>query len=318
MSGLTAETMVVAHLYARLIGILIGSRVRVEVSSAADAPLAQFGFGKLTALRLTAETSARSGSLLPVNAAVLSASEVALGWKAPALLLAPFWVVFARPLLLPLLLLAWARLPNNGQGMVEWDLSVDARSLNGGLWRVMLGMVLDDIGKTSLPGMLATINPDGTSNPNGRLPRSRVTGASVARGGKLVLEGQIGSGDAVLQPQPPGGPGGGGGGTLLTGPLDYTLRMGLQPGRVAPDGTVLVGYDSSWRAGMARSCLVWETPELRLSLGDGPLARLLPQLWVPVASSSCVVLPRRVQLQRALVTEAGDAVSASGQAASWM
>ena len=46
----------------------------------------------------------------------------------------------------------------------------------------MLGLVLDGIGRSSLPGLLATLNDDGTQTP---LPRSQCTGVSVARGGKL-------------------------------------------------------------------------------------------------------------------------------------
>ena len=87
--------------------------------------------------------------------------------------------------------------------------------------------------------------------------------------------------------------------------------MGVQSGYVDSDGAVLVGAGDG-SVGGRRSCLVWESPELRLSLGDGPLTRLLPQLWVPVAASSAVILPRRLELRRALVSEAGDGVSAAG------
>ena len=51
-----------------------------------------------------------------------------------------------------------------------------------------LSLVLDGIGRSSLPGLLATLNDDGTQTP---LPRSQCTGVSVARGGKLVLDGQL-------------------------------------------------------------------------------------------------------------------------------
>ena len=62
-----------------------------------------------------------------------------------------------------------------------------------------------------------------------------------------------------------------------------------------------------------QTCLLWDTPELQLSLGEGPLARLLPQIWVPVGATSGVLLPRNVRLSKALVSEAGDAVSAAGE-----
>ena len=240
-------------------------------------------------------------ALLPVQGGSMIASDVELGWKAPALLLAPMWMLVSPPLL-PLLLLAWLKLPNTGRGQLEWDLYVDSISLNRGLWRFMLGLVLDGIGRSSLPAMLNSL--DGGV---GNLPRSLCTGVSVAKkGGKLVLDGQLQRFatrrlDRSVQT---------GQELVMVGPLDYTLRMGLRPGRVAKDGTVV--EPDTWSARGRPSCLVWDTPELQLSLGDSGLARLLPQLWVPVAASCCVALPRALELRRAVVSQAGDAVSAAG------
>ena len=296
--------MLVLPIYARLVGLLIGSRVELEVAPAVHP--ASLGFGRLETLRLTATTTAPSsepsGAPLPLEAFSLSGEDVVLGWKPLALLLAPAWAIFARPTLLPLLLFAWIKLPGMGRGELEWEMYVNSQSLERGLWRWMLGLVLDGIGRTSLPGVLATLNPDGSSNPMARLPRSLCTGVSVARGGKLVLDGEL---QAQLQaPAASGQP------AALSGPIDYTLRMGLRPGRADAAGNVV--ERGARPSGELRSCLRWETPELKLSLGDGPLARLLPQLWVPVLSESGVLLPRAVELRRAVVSEAGDGVSASG------
>ena len=97
----------------------------------------------------------------------------------------------------------------------------------------------------------------------------------------------------------------------VAGPVEYTLRTGLRPGSVEADGTLL---EEAASAGSGRSCLLWDTPELRLSLDSlGWAARLLPQIWVPVAAACCVVLPRGATLRRAVVSEAGDGVSASGE-----
>jgi hypothetical protein len=101
------------------------------------------------------------------------------------------------------------------------------------------------------------------------------------------------------------------------GPLDYTLRMGLQPGRIERDGTVRMGIGPMFGAPLLRptartqSCLVWDGPELKLS-EKNILVGAQPKLWVPVASSFCIVLPRRFELRSAVVSDAGDGVSASG------
>ena len=255
--------MVVLSSYARLIGLLIGARVEVDVAPAA--PLARLGLGRLHTLRLTAVPSDGRGAVpFPMQVASVSGRDVSLGWKAPALLLAPAWVLLARPILLPLLALAWLRLLNSGRGSLEWECYIRSSSLSRGAWRWMLGLVLDGIGRSSLPGMLATINPDGTANPNAQLPRSVCTGVSVARGGKLVLNGQLqrfelATGSPGLSPNAVGGPP-----AARVEALDYTLRMGVRPGLVERDGTV-VDVRMRSAAGL-KSCLLWDTPELQLSL----------------------------------------------------
>ena len=93
-------------------------------------------------------------------------------------------------------------------------------------------------------------------------------------------------------------------------PIDYTLRMGMRAGHVERDGTVA---SADAYTGGLRSCLTWDSPVLKRSLGDGnPLVRLLPALWVPVLASCGVALPKAVRLRRAVVSEAGDGVSAAG------
>jgi hypothetical protein len=204
----------------------------------------------------------------------------------------------------------WLKAPNTGAGVLEWDGFVSAEMLNRGLWRVMLGLVLDGIGRSSLPGILAS------ADSTARLPRSSCTGVSVARGGKLVLDGRLESfeldvgGGGVLDGSMPRGQSS----RVRQGPLDYTLRLGLKPSLVQADGTLV---ERAWTGepqgrGGLRSILVWDMPELKLSLGEGFLAKLLPQLWVPVLSSSGVVLPRSVELERVSASDAGDGVTASG------
>lgn len=278
----------ILRIYARLASVLIGARVDVRVTPAADAPLAPWGFGQLSSLSLTAvETGGSVRAPLPMQAAAVFGEGVVLGWKAPALLLAPAWLLL-RPALLPLLLFAWIRLPNNGDGALAWEGVVDAPSLSRGLWRWLLGLVLDSIARSSLPAVLATASAkaDGTVvSETDRLPRSVCTAVALGDG-KLELGGQMASG-LDLSGQMPAG----------VGPLDYTLRLGLRPGMVGDD---------------ARSCLMWDTPEVRLSLGDGPLARLLPKLWVPLLATSGIALPRAITLRKALVSTAADGVSAAG------
>ena len=165
--------------------------------------------------------------------------------------------------------------------------------------------MLDGIGRTSLPGLLATLNPDGTTTPGAQLPPSTCTGVSIAKGGKdggkLILDGRLAVRrfETVAEPES----------------IDYTLRMGLRAGQAGADGNVVQDEfgqrDLPLQPGL-RSVLLWDAPELKLSLGDGPLARLLPQLWVPVLSASGVVLPPAVELLRSTVSEPGDGVSVAG------
>ena len=116
----------ILRVYARLASVLIGARVDVRVTPAADAPLAPWGFGQLSSRSLTAgETGGSVRAPLPMQAAAVFGEGVVLGWKAPALLLAPAWLLL-RPALLPLLLFAWIRLPNNGDGALAWEGVVDA------------------------------------------------------------------------------------------------------------------------------------------------------------------------------------------------
>ena len=294
---------------ARVIGLLIGARVNVQVASAPKSPFAPLGFGTIDELQLTASGNFDARRcLLPLQAYSLTGRDVELGWKAPALALAPLWIIF-RPTLLPLLLLAWIKLPNTGRGELEWECFASAAQLNNGLWRLMLGLVLDGISRTSLPGLLMSINPDGTQRNPLALPRSVCTSVAVEKS-KLILNGQLQKFDVSREPLLAQGtdvP-------VVTelGPLDYTLRMGLRPGRVERDGTVLDDNSMMRDGDGRRSCLIWDTPELRLSLGDNPVLRLLPQLWVPVAASCCVALPRGNSLRRAVVSDAGDGVSVGG------
>ena len=61
-----------------------------------------------------------------------------------------------------------------------------------------------------------------------------------------------------------------------------------------------------------RSAILWDNPEMRLSLGDTGLMKFVPKLWVPVASASGVELPAGVDLQRASASDAADGLVFSG------
>lgn len=282
---------------ARLLGLAIGARVDVQLAPAKNALFAPLGFGTLSNIELTATTNSDARwSPLPMDSASLYGSDVALGWKAPALLLAPLWMLTLRPPTLLLLLIAWLRVPNwNGRGNLQYEFYANSRQLNRGLWRWLLGLVLDGIGRTSLPGVLATLNADGTSSPY-RLPRSTCEGVAVGNR-RLVLDGRLPAFEMGREPMPPSGRRTGNQPDVVTelGPLDYTLRMGLRPGTVESDGTVLNALGG---APPGRACLIWDTPELKVSLGDSALARLIPPLWVPVVSvrggSNCAPVFARV------------------------
>ena len=189
-----------------------------------------------------------------------------LGWKAPALLLAPLWLVLA-PRMLPLLLAAWLAAPAGpAAGMLFFDALVRERDLARGAWPAVLSTVLTAITRASLPALLIELadQADGAAAPDplglrSRVPSSECVGASVARD-KLVFEGRV-----TVQGQPP---------------LAYTLRTGVSAQRA----TLGFGVDGE-RLGAERSSLCWEEPELRLSLGETGLAGMLPKLWLPVAGA---------------------------------
>merc|ERR1740124_2172354 len=115
----------IVRIYARFVGILIGSRFQVNVKPAANAPLASLGIGHLDSVHVTAipnnngpVPSSRDVALLPMQVASLTSSKegVSLGWKSPALFL--------------LLLLTWLKPPNyGGAGNLEGEAIVDADSL---------------------------------------------------------------------------------------------------------------------------------------------------------------------------------------------
>lgn len=293
--------------YAQLLGLMTGTSVNVIVPQ--DTPLlARCGLGRIPDLQLELCKRPRpSFAPFAVDEAVITGTDVQLGWKLPALLIAPLWMTIARPTLLFTLLLVWLRAPGFGSTL-EWEGFVSSQSLNSrGVWRFMLGRVLDGIASSSLPGMLATTNLDGTQRPLAQLPRSTCTCVSVAQG-KLVLDGhlesfQIATGgaapaSAALSAGAVGGPGA----VVQTiEGLDYTLRMGVRLDQQGGGGEEA-----------PRSALLWDTPELKLSLGNGFLSRLLPQLWVPVLSEGGVLLPRSIDMRRVTVSDAGDGMSAAG------
>jgi hypothetical protein len=302
--------------YGRLLGLLLGARVELSVTPSRSAPLSPLTL-QLASLSMTATALGEdSRAALPVRSASLAAvgEGVQLGWKPLALLAAPFWLLVPSALrasTLSLLLLLLLGAPDGPSGgVLEFEVFASEEDLNAGAWRPLLGTVLSGISRNSLPGVLATLNADGTPS-NAQLPpslRSRCTAARVC-GNKLELDGQ------VKLKAPIGAAPGGGAASLRAGaPLDYTLRTGLAAQRVNLDEVVAVGARrDSLRMRGERSAFVWASPELKLDLGDGPLARLLPQLWLPVAATSGAVLPRCIELRRVAISDAAAGVVAAGE-----
>jgi len=267
---------------ASVLGLLTGADVTINMQPAEGVRLPLL-LGSLESLNVdVSRDSTRTRAPLPIQASAVG-QQVQLGWKPPALLLAPVWLVLAPHLLLPLLLV-WLVAPGYGSGEIQWEAFVSAQDLTRGVWRWLLGRLLDAIGQISLPGILARLNADGSTNELVQLPRSTCTGVAIAQGGKLMLDGRssqtFGAADA---PQ-------------VERSLEYTVRMGLSVGPIE----------------QGRSCLLWDTPELKISLGSGGWAKLLPKLWVPVAVTSGVLLPRSIALRRVTVSEAGDGVTCAG------
>ena len=234
-----------------------------------------------------------AGGLLPFAAASLdSEGGVQLGWKMTALLFAPLWL-FVAPTLLPGLVLLWALLPKGPtSGALNFELLLRSSDLNRRrtLWRWLLGGVLSGIAQNSLPAMLASINLQGPSASAAvTIPSSRCLSAAIASG-RLVLDGRVEF-------------------ATMEGPAiaDYTVRMAVKPqprdapGVLRADGRASLG-----------SCVLWDAPEMRVSLGERGLARLLPKLWVPIASATGIELPYCVDLRRAGASDAADALVFAG------
>ena len=302
--------MVAANLYAALgnayggaLSLLCGTRVTVD----ATAPLLPNGVlsalpalatGRLAQLSVSAEGA---GGLIPFSSASLSGHGVQLGWKIPALLLIPGWTLLA-PALLPLLLALWLALPSGPtSGSLSFDVllrSVDLNRRRANVWRWLLGLVLNGIAASSLPGLLSSASL--AAGPSGspaaaalQIPASECLSAAV-EGGKLVLEGR-----ARFAGAEPGAP---------LSVADYTLRMGVAPQRAnARDGVVRADGRL-----LVRSALLWENPEIKLSLGDTGFAKFLPKLWMPVMAATAVELPRSVDLMRASASDAADGLVFQG------
>ena len=191
---------------------------------------------------------------------------------------------------------AWLLLPLAGAGALDFELFLRSTDLNRrGVWRWCLGAVLTSIARASLPGMLASLDYATQGAEGFQLPPSECLSASVNRG-KLVLDGRV---------------------RFLTesGPLvtDYTMRTGVSPQSLSADSSLpLYTPDGSPLSG-GSSMLLWDSPEIRLSLGEKGLVGMLPKLWVPVLSSTGLRLPPRVDLRRASVSDASDGLVVAGR-----
>ena len=144
--------------------------------------------------------------------------------------------------------------------------------------------------------MLASLNlqtrgPTAADAMAVQIPPSVCRSAAI-EGGRLLLDGRVAF-------------------DTVDGPLqtDYTLRMAVNVKREP-----LSEAGSTWRDGRPalRSTILWEEPEMRLSLGETGLVGLLPKLWVPVAPASGLELPPCVDLQRASASETADGLVFTG------
>lgn len=284
---------------ARAFGAALGVMLRCDVTCDIRGPTAGVNVASYPLTLATARLSSFSmeasdaNGLIPFASASLSSrAPLTLGWKCPALLLVPVWLVVA-PRLLPLLLGLWLALPAGPQeGAIDFDVVVTQRCLRRrGLWRWLLGGVLTTIARSSLPALLAgeLVASYGVGDASVQLPPSECVGVAV-EGDKLVLEGRT-------QQQAPDEPA-----------LEYTMRTGVRP--LLPGETDPMANEVAAKG--ASSALLWENPEIRLSLGEKGIAGMLPKLWVPVMSATAIALPRGVDLQRASVSSAADGLVLSG------
>mmetsp|Transcript_35455 Transcript_35455/g.93057 ORF Transcript_35455/g.93057 Transcript_35455/m.93057 type:complete len:326 (-) Transcript_35455:234-1211(-) len=262
------------------LGILLNAKVDVNVVPESKAPLLS---SLLTSRFQSISFSAvDANGLVPFSSAAITGNNVQLGWKFPAVMLIPAWVILA-PRFLPLLLAMWMLLPSRPtSGVLKFDVSVRSKDMNRRIWRWLLGGVLSSIAHSSLPAMFAAANNlEPAAAQAWELPPSECLSVAVQRS-KLVMEGRT---------------------TFSTaqGPLtaQYTLRTGLRP--LASDARPQL-----------RNALLWENPELRVSLGEDGLLAKLPKLWVPVLSESGVELPPAIDLRRATISDAADAVIVAG------
>lgn len=276
----------VARGYASLFGLIFGARVdlvTVVPPAGLNAPqtAAALAGGQVDSLAI-AWTGQPGRGLLPLGSFTLEGEALEFGWKAPALTLAPLWLIFARQAIpyLAVILLVLPAGPRSGN--LAFDALVPQEALNRGAWPSILSSVLSTITRSSLPAMLMG-NADAAAGlpSETALPSSTCTGASI-EADCLVLEGRVQLTNAELESEE----------------LAYTMRTRMRAER----DTIAPG----------RSALLWHDPELKLSLGDTGLRGLLPKWWVPVLSATGVVLPPGIDLRRVSASDAAGGVVASG------
>jgi len=273
--------MVLARLAASVVALVLGGHVELTARPPTGAPPRAIAVSTCDEFSLSVTDASR---ILPFESLTLEGRDVALGWKLPALLLAPLWLVFARRLV-PMLLIVMLASPARSRGVLSFDTVVREHHLARGVWPAVMSAILSSITRASLPALLVeAAASDGVADPasglapaSSRLPPSQCAGVSVA-GSKLVFDGRV----------------------LVQGsnePLEYKLRTGVAIQRAANalDGSPLP---------TDADVLCWEDPEVRLSLGETGLAGMLPKVWVPVMSTTGVSLPPAVELRRAAVSEA--------------
>lgn len=178
-----------------LLGGCLGASVELQAHAPPGASLRQLLTARLDDFSLSVDNAQR---LLPFESFTLDGSDdLQLGWKLPALIMAPFWIIFARrlaPYLFMLLIFGPAGprsgslplptplLPNSyptptqlvpsssppsyptptplispRSGSLSYDLLVREADLNRGVWPRVLSWVLTTITSASLPGVVLSL-----------------------------------------------------------------------------------------------------------------------------------------------------------------
>lgn len=165
----------------RTCGWLLSANVELRAQAPQGATLLQLLTASLDEFSLSIVNAKR---LLPFESFTLDGSnDLQFGWKLPALLAAPFWLLLARRLVPYLFLLLVFGPVGPRAGELSYDLLVREHDLNRGVWPRVLSWVLTTITSASLPGValsLAESEAIGDTVVPGHVPASTCKSASVS------------------------------------------------------------------------------------------------------------------------------------------